>query len=432
MHDLSSHRSIYDFQDIYIHTPTSYDMHDIGKYKVLSDEEGKALFERGFLGYYYDLVYRKSKKVGLMCTEESFKITNEMRKVSYPRLTDEDYIEIFSHIEEPGDAKLLINDEELYVRILHDIKYSMHEEMFKHRGDEVLYNAFQEAFLFDALCNLLAKQLTSDVMRPTIMNRAKRATLIADLFVQLREKIKKLDKYLNPTKISYVFNQFKSFTFKVEDPANPNGPKKEVFIPLKKFAINARGVPQMLRDNTIPNFTGFNSGILLHGMQGTGKSGALMYIAQWAQANDWVVLISPGGFQTCQGEYQIRRHTVAGVYLHPELTLEFLKNFRSANQKVLAQIPVNLERYGAYDGAGIRKDEPVIYKVVWIEKRQVFSNYWQEWIGPSDIAWEAYTNMDFGKTAKMMVPEPKNLLEIVDAGISTPFSATNCMYEILE
>lgn len=113
-------------------------MADVGKFKMFSDEEKEAIFPMGLLGYYEDLMYKRNGKLGLMCTEEGFMITNEMRKLNYKRLTDEDYEEIFSHIEEPGDVKLLLNDEELYVRILHDFKISLHPKIFEFRSDPLV------------------------------------------------------------------------------------------------------------------------------------------------------------------------------------------------------------------------------------------------------------------------------------------------------
>ena len=48
---------------------------------------------------------------------------------------------------------------------------------------------------------------------------------------------------------------------------------------------------------TFKNFNGFNSGILLHGARGSGKSGVLGFITMYAHANKWLVVNLPSSYR---------------------------------------------------------------------------------------------------------------------------------------
>ena len=47
----------------------------------------------------------------------------------------------------------------------------------------------------------------------------------------------------------------------------------------------------------LKNYVGFNSGLLLHGERGTGKSGVLGLATVWAHKNKWVVASVPSCFK---------------------------------------------------------------------------------------------------------------------------------------
>lgn len=227
-------------------------------------------------------------------------------------------------------------------------------------------------------------------MRHYLVNRERRNIIIDQLFDQVRQKLTDLDPHINGSNTEYMLRKFHNFTFNLEDPQNP-GEKREVFIPVSKFAKKARQVPSNVKDFTVPGWTGFNSGILLHGKKGTGKSGTLMYIATWAYANDWILLVSPGGYGICQDwdKWDVRRHSETGVYMHIELTQEYLKGFKKTNAHLIYDIPVNQEIYGKYNASGCRADEPPIYEPEYIKERQTMSNTWESWLDEQDLKDEA-------------------------------------------
>ena len=58
--------------------------------------------------------------------------------------------------------------------------------------------------------------------------------------------------------------------------------------------------PTKLDENSIHNFSGHQSGVLLWGERGVGKSGSLFGLSVWAYFNDWIVLKIPSVFDLTQ------------------------------------------------------------------------------------------------------------------------------------
>lgn len=61
---------------------------------------------------------------------------------------------------------------------------------------------------------------------------------------------------------------------------------------------------------------GFNSGILLYGDRGTGKSGTLGMVTMWAHTNKWVVVNIPDAMRYTENKIQgFDRHHKVGLYV---------------------------------------------------------------------------------------------------------------------
>lgn len=93
---------------------------------------------------------------------------------------------------------------------------------------------------------------------------------------------------------------------------------KEIEIPLsnnesmkinlldEKQLKNKRKIPQGLK--YFDKFAGINSGAMLHGDRGTGKSGTLLYVTMWAHKNNFLVLNVPSSWKLTQTETVYFRH----------------------------------------------------------------------------------------------------------------------------
>lgn len=61
--------------------------------------------------------------------------------------------------------------------------------------------------------------------------------------------------------------------------------------------------------------TGINSGAMLYGDRGTGKSGTLAYVTMWAHKNDFVVVNVPSAYKLTNTKTIYYRHSATGLYV---------------------------------------------------------------------------------------------------------------------
>ena len=74
--------------------------------------------------------------------------------------------------------------------------------------------------------------------------------------------------------------------------------------------------PEDMRRVSLPRFKGGNSGLLLWGQRGCGKSQVLSYVSAWAHENRWAVLNVPRCELFTDGTQEIFRYK-NGLYLQP-------------------------------------------------------------------------------------------------------------------
>lgn len=88
--------------------------------------------------------------------------------------------------------------------------------------------------------------------------------------------------------------------------------------------------------------------------------------------------------------------------------------------------------YGRYDISGIKDGEPEPCPRVWDEKRKVWSDSWKTLLYDVEVKEleRVYEKMEYRLSDKL--PDPKLLLDIVEAGIENPEVATCAFAEVLE
>jgi hypothetical protein len=78
-------------------------------------------------------------------------------------------------------------------------------------------------------------------------------------------------------------------------------------------------------------FKGFNTGGLLWGERGSGKSQILSYLTAWAHENNWINLTVASCPEFVEGEHRIERMQ-NGLYLQPELAERMLSDLAIQNE----------------------------------------------------------------------------------------------------
>lgn len=93
---------------------------------------------------------------------------------------------------------------------------------------------------------------------------------------------------------------------------------------------NSHWRPEDIRRVSLPNFRGANSGVLLWGNRGVGKSQIMAYTAAWAHESNWAVVSIPRCEHFTDGTDDIFRFK-NGLYLQKWVALRVLDDLKTSN-----------------------------------------------------------------------------------------------------
>lgn len=420
---------LYEPMDIYVKDIVDLHELDIGKIVEFPKEQLTKYFPLSPLGEYYKDQFSYSQRFCLQCTEDAFKLTNEMRKINYTRLTEKDYTKIFAEAQNSKDIRRILDDEELYPRIFHDIALTLQTKLEPYRKDELMSRLFTECYLFDALVNILVHELVSNTLRPHLINEEKRANVIEQILTQLKEKC---DAQANPQRVGETLKPIKNFKITLAAKEGEEKTSKPYLILLKKYAESPRALPAFMRKYGLKNFFGFNSGGIINGVRGAGKSGLLMYAIMWAHKNNWIVVNPPNAYYLTQERQQLVRHHESGLYLEHAKAQLFLRAFKESNYEVIKNIPVNMSLYGKFNSAGVHDEEPEPVPVTYDAERKYWSNDWERFLKEEEKIYMEEEKKIYSVRLKQRLPEPKLLLDIIEHGLKEEMFATNAVFELLE
>jgi small subunit ribosomal protein S29 len=123
-----------------------------------------------------------------------------------------------------------------------------------------------------------------------------------------------------------------------------------------------------MRRVSFDRFKGNNTGLLLWGERGCGKSQILTYATAWSHENQWInfSITDPEAFTS--GKTDLFRFK-NGLYLQKDLAVKLLKDFKHSNEQILNEFQVDMTHYGKYDISGVKDGEPEPCPRVWDAKR---------------------------------------------------------------
>lgn len=180
--------------------------------------------------------------------------------------------------------------------------------------------------------------------------------------------------------------------------------------------------------NRYTGYRGFNSGIIYFGDSGAGKSVLLGHLQAWAIENGWAVIPVYRATRFTKDPEDNEQH-ISGLYLQQQLTREILIEMKITNYKLYEKLKVAKD-YGRINSAGIKDGEQEPLPILWDEGRKVFTNSWKIYNEDEDASITKNCPEQF-KRISDYIPEPKNLLEIINYGIDNPDFATNAFAEVL-
>ena len=181
--------------------------------------------------------------------------------------------------------------------------------------------------------------------------------------------------------------------------------------------------------NYYTGFRGFNSGIVLFGESGSGKSGILGYLHAWAKENNWVVLPIYRATRLTKDPEDIEQH-INGLYLQNQLARELLLEIKMLNLNQFDKLLVNLDVYGKIDSTGVKDGSPDPMPSLWDEDRRVFTDS-HKLFDPDEEASITKSKPNFLKRMSDYYPKPTTALDIINYGIDNTDFATNAFAEVL-
>ena len=326
---------------------------------------------------------------------------------------------------------------EFYIGIYRLLAADFREALMKHRGNSFVYNKLGDSFLFDSLLHVIIKHLGEDIdFRLAMADAQTRKLLFEEVMNQILER--SVEEFASLTKPAIWLNDLKYLTFEVSRydvsrrSAKPTAEKKEFIIDLRTIKDHLDEVPAALSKHGYKDLVGFNSGVMLYGDRGAGKSGLLAFVTAWAWRNNWIVIKIPSVHRLTQTAIPFKRHEESRLYLQPELAKEFLDDLVKTNEHLLSNIPVDLKIYGHFNFTGCHENEPLAVPNSYDEWTQ--SNLYDsdKFLFPGELQANLNEQRQWKTKLKEKLPAPKTVLELCKFADTEPDYTTNIIAEVIE
>jgi len=448
---------------------TQHDYSSIGKYVIFPEEKRNEYFPFGCYGNYMNNEFKKTNKIAIMCRDEGLKLANTFSyiKTEAERKLSIDYESIYAG---EFDFKNLVNKFEVFSIFYQEFALTLLNIIRESKNAEYSY-MLTNPDIFDSLVTVFVKSLRKNHINIFLVTPPTREIIFKKVLELIHEKLANKFKFGSQDNVSQdlkisekdyfpisyfdeIINEFKIFKFDLNyadiiaycerynyklSKTFSNKSIVQFTLHLTDFYENCKMQwrPKDHRE-ILYSFKGFNTGALLYGEGGNGKSMTLAYLHAWAKENGWVVFGVNDSRKFTHGKYDVERHP-SGIYVQPELAREFLLDFKIINYNILKNSYIeynsaeagNTYIYGRYDFAGNNLDEPEANPILWDERRQVYTDSWKQnnAIPEEQINLKDYP--DHIQTLKKLLPKPSNVLEIVEYGISNERMACNALAEVI-
>lgn len=461
--------AIYD-KNILSHEGDGFIHHDyssIGKYVVFPDDKRNEYFPFGCYGNYMKDEFEQTKLMGIMCKEECLKLANTF---SYIKTEEErkaliDYAAIYNGTY---DFKKLVNKFEVFSLFYQEFALTLLNIINESKNPEYSY-MMTNSDIFDSLLTVFIRSLKKNHFNLFLVTPSTRYTIFKEVLGQIHLKLANKFKFSSDDNvnkdlrisekdyypISYfdeIINAFRVLKFELDysdikahcEKNNYNlceefskRTKVQFTLHLTDYLENCKMQWRPVDHRDILNqFKGFNTGALLHGEAGNGKSMTLAYLHAWAKESGWVVFGVNNPRKFTHGNFDVEWHP-SGVYVQPELAKEFLLDFKIINYNIIknAYIDKNSAEdgyiYGRHDFAGNNLDQIEPVPVLWDERRQTYTDSWKVHNSIPEEQINLKDHPDHTSSIKERLPSPKTILEIVDYGINNDRYALNALAEVI-
>lgn len=314
---------------------------------------------------------------------------------------------------------------------------SFRDVMVRHRGESFVYNKMGDSYLFDTILHVLMRHMSKDIdFRLSLADTESRKAIFESLMTQILERTE--EEFASLKEPSIWLRDLKYLIFDINKfdvngrQAKATGQTKEFIIDLRQIKDHMEELPAALKEFSYKEWLGLNSGIMLYGDRGTGKSGVLNFVTTWAWKNDWVILKVPSVYRLTQEEISYKRHEESRLYLQPQLATEFLNELIKTNEHLLDKIPIDQSIYGHFNFAGCHDHEPIPVPNTFDEWTQTHFYDSDKFLLKGEM--QAYVNEQRHWKTRLTekLPEPKTLLELCKFAEKSPEYTTNVVAEVIE
>ena len=416
---------------------------EIGRYTLFPMSHSKENFPSGAYGNYYE-EYKKTNLFSIMCREEGLKLANTFSNITLPSERNVDFEAI---INNRYHFKSELKKEEVFFMFFQEFSTSVLKYLEKTNNKEA-YKILANADVFDGLITVLVRTLIKNNINTFLCLPNTREKIISRVIEILLAKFSSRKEYLNSFEeivdevktIEFIlpFQDIIDFAENMKIPINPEILAKWRQKKTSKFVLHLTSFYELCtyqwrpesHRTLIKDFKGFNSGCLLTGEAGCGKSQILTYLHAWAKENNWIVLPIPRATKFTKDPSEIERHPT-GMYMQHVFAQELLLDLKIINYEILKFYPVNLKMYGKFDMAGNREGDSEAVPIYYDKERKVWSDSWKKYNVISEEQISLKDHGDHQRRVIDIIEKPKTMLDLINAGIENPRYATCALAEVL-
>ena len=448
-----------------------HDYSSIGKYVVFPEEKRNEYFPFGCYGNYMKNEFSLTNQIAIMCRDEGLKLANTF---SYIKTAEEraallNYEAIYAG---KFDFKNLVNKFEVFSTFYQEFALTLLSIISESKNSEYSY-MITNPDIFDSLLTIFTKSLRKNHINIFLATPTTRHAIFKSVLDAVHEKLATKFKFSSQDNVNKdlkisekdyypisffdeIINAFKVFKFELDysdikaycevkgyklcdEIANRKSVQFTLHLTDYYENCKMQWRPKDHRE-ILSTFKGFNTGALLFGEGGNGKSMTLAYLHAWAKESGWVVFGINDPRKFTHASYDLERHP-SGIFVQPELAREFLLDFKIVNYNLIKNAKIegntgeagNSYVYGRYDFAGNCVDDPDANPILWDERRQVYTDSWKahNTIPEDQINLKDYPDHTQTLKEKEHLPNPKTVLEIVEYGISNERMACNAIAEVI-
>ena len=417
----------------------SYMTHDdIGKYVIFPKDEYKKVFPVKPYGSYVNDELMKTKIYSVKCREEALRITNF---ISYKRLPKErsihlskDYKMTPINLDDPHTFS------DLYQEIA-DVTRNTFEKL--RQANNIIQCMYDNAMVFDSIVTLLIQSISAIQKNPNhipllkmYMNSESLELLIRQIIVRFEEVCKKntlkplhmreILEFIDEIELKYDLNMYKAYQFKSDMPSSFVIPMRD-WQPISQYLWR----PQAMLNNGFKKYKGFNTGALLYGERGVGKSQILAFATLWAHENNWftIPVVKASDFTL---KPAIVDYHYSGLHLDINSAAELLQAIHTANTVILNEIDVDINLYGKCDLAGHHQDDPDPVPKIFDADRKCWNDDWRKLFPNEKIkeVWETVAKKQL-ELLDRKHKQPKKLIDIITPALKDPVLCTTAIAELM-